>query len=346
MRIDPLRAAVAAACCLAAGSVTAASGQTGPKPVPGCDGVHLVDKAKDTATTSTDITNVWFDRVGGKTFANLQVTDLKTELPADSVEWYWTLEYGSPDGDFLLQAYLKADGTQGFGFRKAVSAPTGQGAYGPVEDATGTIFPGKPGVIQWELTDALGGKVGNQLTDAFAAGDEVVAGAPEQGSPYLRATASIDDTEGVTARPYTVKDGACEPPPAGETTPPPAPPSSPPAPAAPPSQPAAPASPAGQRTEKLDITVSKKVPRARKVRRSLALSVSSKGGVSGVDAVLYSPGKKGKVVGRGKLSSLKGKGKLKLKISKKLKKGTYTLQLVGRNANGNGGAATVKLRLK
>jgi hypothetical protein len=341
MRIDPLRAGLLAACCLAAGSVTAASGQGTATPAPGCDGVHLVDKAKDNAQPTTDINKVWFDRLGGKTFANMQVSDLKTELPGDSTEWYWSVRYDAGDTTYLLVAFLQADGTQGFGYRSTL--PAG-GAYGPVEESQGTIFPGKAGVIRWELTDDMGGKVGTELVDTFASADEVVAGAPEKGSPYLRVVASIDDTTDIKSRPYMVKD-AC----AGGTTPPPGgTPSGTPSgqPVAPPAQPTGPASPGGAKTEKLDVAVGKKVPRAKKVRRSLTLRAASKNGVSNVDAILVSGGKKGKVVGRGRIASLKGKGKLKLKISKKIKKGRYTLQLVGNNANGNGGSASFKLRFK
>jgi hypothetical protein len=57
--------------------------------------------------------------------------------------------------------------------------------------------------------------------------------------------------------------------------------------------------------------------------------------------------KKGtKKVGSGKLAALAGKGTLKLKLSKKLKKGSYKLTLAGTNADGTTGTRTSTVKLK
>lgn len=342
---------------LAIVGVTGASGQSAPTPAPGCDGVHLVDPKGDNSQPSTDILNIWFDNVGGKTYANYQVNDLKPEIPSGSTEWYWDLQYDVDGTTWYLFAYLQADGTKGFGLRESNGA-----VFVPAGSLTGSIFTGKNGVIQWELPEDSGGKLGSKLENAFASADEVTAGQPENSTPYLRVVASIDDTTDIASKPYTVKP--CEPGASGPTpTATPAPgatpaPAATPAPGGPapsggpspvqpgPGGPISPANPGGGKTGPLDIKIARKVPRARKVKKSLKLSASSARGVSGVEAVLVSSGKKGKVVARGKLARLKGAGKLTLRVSRKLKKGSYTLQLIGRNANGSSGSASVKLRFK
>lgn len=337
-------------------SVSLAAGQDAA-PVPGCQGIQLVDKKGDNSQPSTDILNVFYTTTGGKTYANLQLADIKAEIPEGSTQWYWIVEYTSGEDLFRLVAFLKGDGSSGFKARKLNRFPENPltpGVFTDVGELAGRIVLGKQGVVQWELADAVGAAVGAKLVDHFAAADEVVAGEPYQGGGYLRVVASIDNTTNVASKEYVVRDcppgevpgpgsgtGASPTPSPG--TPPPPSTTNPPQPT---TGPISPGNPDGGQAKKLDLKVSKKVPRARKVRRSLKLKLTSRSGATDLEAILVSRGKKGKVVARGKLKTLGRKGTLKMRVSRKIKKGVYRLQIAGRNADGSGGTATVKLRFK
>lgn len=347
---------IAALAACAAIQASVATGQE-TAPAPGCQGTQLVDKKGDSSQPSTDILAIFYTTAGGKTFANLQLADIKPQLPDGSTQWFWYVEYEVGESLFRLQAFLKPDGSSGFKARKLnrfPDNPASRGVFTDVGTLPGKIFLGKNGVVQWELSDAVGVVANAKLFGHFAAADEVVAGEPFHGTGYLRVVASIDNTTDVKSKEYTVRECAASETPPASTDPPPSAPSQPPS-SAPPTpgsgnepRPATgqPGQPASASTSVLDITVAKKVPRVKRIRKTLVLTASSKRGVSNLEAILLSPGKNGKVVARGKLASLKRKGKLKLKVSKKIKKGTYTLQVAGRNADGTGGTRSFKLKFK
>ena len=93
--------------------------------------------------------------------------------------------------------------------------------------------------------------------------------------------------------------------------------------------------------------MSAKVPRAKKVKKTLSLALTSRNGISDVDAALFQgPIGKKKIVAKGRLASAKGKAKLKLKVTKKVKKGAYTLYVVGKNADGKVADKSFKLKFK
>lgn len=89
------------------------------------------------------------------------------------------------------------------------------------------------------------------------------------------------------------------------------------------------------------ITVKRGKYSARRSRRGLTVALSSTGRVTGLVATLA---KGRKTVGRGKLAALDGNGKVRLKV-KKLKKGTYTLQVRGRSADGATVATRARLKV-
>ena len=77
--------------------------------------------------------------------------------------------------------------------------------------------------------------------------------------------------------------------------------------------------------------------------KTLSLKLKSSEAITKIGAQLL---KGKKVVGTGKLASLNGTGTLKLKLKSKLKKGSYTLNLVGNRASGERATAAFKLKAK
>ena len=159
---------------LAVGAATA-SAQAPAKPEPGCAGIQLVDKKGDSQLKSTDILDVWFDHVGGKTFAHMRINDLKLEFAQDSTHLYWYVTYAVSPDIFRVFAHVRRDGAKTFGWRRFVDTPDPPagptGAYGPPQSTPGTIFEGPDGVIQWEMPEGAGGAVGKVFTDTSAAAD-------------------------------------------------------------------------------------------------------------------------------------------------------------------------------
>ena len=315
----------------------------GAAPTPSC-GLLITDKAKDNEQPTTDITGVWYDHAGGKTFANVSVADLKLEFAMDTTFFRWDVAYAiEGDKSYRLIAHVRKDGAKTFTVREIVTAQ-GQTTSVPAGSTTGEIFEGPGGVVRWEIPANRGGEAGKKLANTVAASDEIIAGNPDGG--YLRKTTSIDDTS--TAKPAVYTVGPCTaPPPAAtpEPTPGQQEPSQSPTPAPPPASGGGATSPGGTQA-RLDVTVSKRVPAARKVRRSLAITLSSAKGVTQLEGALLTKGAKPRVVARGKLASLKGKGRLKLRVARKLKKSSYSLFLSGRNADGNAATQTVALKFR
>ena len=313
--------------------VPVAFGQ-GAKPEPGCAGFYA-DKKGDVDQPNLDITAFWFNHVGGKTFANIRIDNLTQTLPDEStgMNWYvlWTFE----DAQRFVQAQVEAPN---------LSGPTY--GYGTVNgnireqasdvEVTGQFIEGPDGVIQVEIPAEIGGGKGIELK-AVTADTQTSLGVPGVAS----ALSEVDTAAGKAYKVGACEDGSAPAP----TTP--APGGDPaPSPTTPPSS-TPPSSGQPSASGKLDMTASKKVPRAKKVKKALTLAVTSKGGVTDVNAALYKGApSKGKVAAQGKLARLKGKGKLKLKVKGKFKKGSYSLVLIGKNADGTTADKTVKLKFK
>jgi methionine-rich copper-binding protein CopC len=78
-------------------------------------------------------------------------------------------------------------------------------------------------------------------------------------------------------------------------------------------------------------------------KKTLSLKLTSSEKVTGLVAQLRS---KTKTVAKGKLASISGKATLKLKLAKKLKKGKYTLDLVGKDAAGQQRSTSAALTVR
>ena len=322
-RTLPAAAALAATCALL---VPVAFGQ-GAKPEPGCAGLYA-DKKGDVDYENLDLTGFWFSHADGKTYANMRIANLDRTMPtqdgATGVNWYvlWTWE--GEQRFVQAQIELGASNEPEFTSGTVVETPNGFLRQGGVE-TTGQFIEGPDGVISIEIVEELGGAKGQTLT-ATLSDTKYSIGIPG-------AVSSLQPVDEASGKQYAV--GACE---GGGAAPAPGPAPAPQPDPAPGREVAA-----GQ----LDVAVSAKVPRAKKVKKSLSLSLTSKGGISDVDAALFQGTiSKNKVVAQGKLASAKGKAKLKLKVTKKIKKGSYTLYLVGKNADGKVADRSFKLKFK
>lgn len=299
------------------------------KPEPGCAGLYA-DKKGDVDYANLDLTGFWFTHVGGKTYANMRINNLDRSMPtadgATGVNWYvlWTWE--GEQRFVQAQIELGVSDEPTFTSGTVVETPNGFLRQGGV-DTTGQFIEGPDGVISIEIVEELGGAKGQNLTGTLS-DTKYSVGIPG-------AVSSLQPVDEAAGKAYPV--GACD---GGAPAPGPAP--------APTPKPGPEPAPGREVAKgKLDIAVAKKVPAAKKVKKSLTLKASSKNGVRDVDAVLFQ-GKisSNKVVAQGKLASAKGKTKLKLKVTKKIKKGKYTLYLAGNNADGTAADKTIALKFK
>lgn len=316
----------AAAVVAAGGALLApvAFGQ-GAKPAPGCAGVYA-DKKGDVEFANLDITGFWFNHAGGKTTANLRIANLDRSMPSDATGVNWYVLWSVDDVQHFVQAQIELgiSDEPTFSYGTVEETPNGTLRSG-AGDTPGQFIEGEEGVISMEIPADVGGSSGSQLK-ATLADTQYSIGIPG-------VVSSLQPVDEAAGKPYTVN--ACE---AGGAGPAPTPVDPSPKPA-----------PTGREVAagQLDAAVSTKVPRAKKVKKSLTMRLTSKAGITDVDAALFKGAiSKKQVVAKGKLASAKGAAKLKLKVSRKIKKGSYTLYLVGKNADGKVADKSFKLKFK
>ena len=317
---------VLAALAVLAGTSNPASGQ-GAKPVPGCS--PGTDKKGDVEIDNLDITGAWFNYTSDeKPMTYLSVANLHKELPADStgIAWYvlWTF-----DG---AQRFVTAQIEVGAGeptFSGGTVVDTGANTTRQREgDTPGKFYEGTDGVIEIQIPDTIGGAKGTALKGTTSDTYRTI------GIPGVLSSLQPVD-EAAAPKAWTVGPCSGAAPLAGPVTTP---------------TPGGTANPPGGRVvvkDGLKVAVSKKVPAAKKVKKSLAIKLTASEKVTGIAAALFQGAiAKKKIVAKGKLASAQGKATLKLKVSKKLKKGAYTLYLVGNNADGTAADRTAKLKFK
>jgi hypothetical protein len=317
-----------------------------PPPQPDCHGIQVTDKAGDSANSldssqagspSSDLTAGWitYDPGTGKSTANIRVAQLtagEVDAPYDGISWEFAFTAGKTAR--YIRGFQDIAGVTKFSWgepRAITDDQTAPRAGGPT---TGKLFEGKDGVIQIDMPlKEMGIAPGASLKGLALEVRQwatLPAATPTLPVPFY-SPAPIYDTAAGKGMDLT----PCAAAPSG--------PLAPVAPIAPSGPAAAPASPAT-----LDVKVTVPKTTAKKLNRARKLTVSLSGTASKLVATLkkgaLGPG--GKVVGSGKLASLKGTGKLVLKLRGKLKKGTYRLDVAGRNADGRSasGAVGVKIR--
>jgi hypothetical protein len=306
-----IRASAVVALAGALAAVPAAA-QTA-RPEPGCAGLNA-DSRGDAAYPSLDLTGFWFTHGAGRTTANLRIADLDRTIPlgATGVSWYVMWDHGGTRRFVKASIELGIFDDPVFHFGHMTDGPRQS-----LGETTGDFIEGDQGVISIAIPGDIGGAPASRLSTPLA-DTSTTLGVPGA----ISALQVVDEAGG---RAYTV--GACE-----------NAPSVPPVTAAPaqsPSQP--PPAPAREiAAGRLDAAVLWRPAMARKVRRSVTVTLESKGGVRGIDAALFrGPVSRNVVVARGRVASVNRQGRLRLKVTRKLRKGTHTLQLIGRNAGGD-----------
>ena len=345
MTLRPLTVLAALAAAMA---VAPAVAQTPARPAPtSCAGMSFADPAGDhdmgTLATnngappsgqkppdSHDIIGGFFryaaDASGANVLtANIVVTNLdKSVQPgALGVEWLmrWTL------GDVMYSAVAQyTEATD------ALTATAGSTATGATRvDIPVTLIEGKDGIISMTLPvneEALGGKLEGKALSSTHAWAKV---------DFQSAAPNVDEApneeNGKAFKVVPCADGDA--PTQGTNAPaPPAPPTT---------SPQSPPASGGPATLALKVVAGKQ--KARTVSKKKALTVGLEAGepLTGISGKL-ARGKK--TLGTGKLASLSGKGKLKLKVRKKVKKGTYTLTISATKADGRKATTAVQVRLR
>jgi hypothetical protein len=301
-------------------------GTAAPKP---CAGVAAADPKGDhqaTAQTSSagdnqDVTSLYF-RTDKTTTAYIQVVNLSKTLPADpsvdSISWfaYWDDAEGA---NRFVSASVGADGAPvyEYGTRSDTNTLTIDGT------TKGQFFEGPDGVVAISLPGAVA-KAGTTLAAPVAqASINRLIGAAGTGLRLFSAADVAPDTGG--GKDYKIVDCAG----GTDATPPP-------------TTPGPGSGPTGPVTAPHSLTLVSKSAKGAK-KKAVTIQVRSSGPVKNFTATL----KKGaKALATGTLAEFNGTVKVKLKAKKKLKKGSYTVQLVARNDDGQESRGSGKLKVK
>ena len=330
-------------------AVPASALAQGAMPTPGCQGVQITDKAGDNVdatanqqgSPSSDVIAGWISYDGAKAFANIQVDNLtEGEVDAPYVAIGWEMTMTTTKGAKNVRAYHDRSGVTRWtwGTEKETTDPTPV----PSGTTTGTLFPGKGGVIQIELPlaeaefGATPGSVIKGLGVEVRQWVSLPAAVPHiPGSPLVYPAPIFDTAAGKG----TVTLGPCP------ATPAPGAPGGGPAPAPETPAPGTPGAPASQGT----FDVKAKFPKlsAKKLsKKGKKFTVKLTGNATELKAVVRKKVTGGKALAAGRLATLKGSGKLTLKTTGKLKKGTYVLVMTGKNAQGQAAEGAVKFKVR
>jgi hypothetical protein len=296
------------------------------KPTPTCAGTQITDPPGDAVRNFTgtpldpagpsnmDITGVFFKDEAGEVTANIQISNLSTDVPAGSsaVSWYavWTV------GSTIYFVDATSDGTTTT-FEQGTYDDS-LNTYNPAGPTKGKLFTGEQGVVQIVIPAAAKGSEGQTLKTPYAYAYENIS-VPGVISGLVDDDRAPDQGNGKS---YEVAECAAEAPAPGTGT----------------------TTPTATTPGVLPITLKTSSAKAAKGKKgkSLSFKLKSTEEVTGIKATF----KKGSTsYGSGKLTKLNGSGTLKVKLTKALKKGTYKLQLKGSTAAGKGKATfSVKVR--
>jgi hypothetical protein len=265
---------------------------------------------------------------------NVVVKNLKAEVPSGATTLSWVSYYRTPDDTLhFVRAILDFTGAIVYEYGNFTPNPAGLVLTGLSlyeGDTTGKLFEGAEGIVQ-VVIPADHAPAGTKLTTLYSTatqGRTLPTSFPPQAS---RGVSSVLDTapdDAPDTAPGTFTVGPCT-----EVTPP--------------------ATPAGGvagtptgASPVLPVTLVTKSAKAAKKKsksKTLSLKLKSTEEITKLGAQLL---KGKKVVGTGKLAKLNGTATLKLKLKSKLKKGSYTLNLVGNRASGERATVAFKLKAK
>jgi hypothetical protein len=312
------------------------------------------------APDQLELLNVFVNSEGGKTTLNLTIKNLNREVPqgVSSTGGNWYYGYWLHGGRVrFVRAANTGEGDIVYKYGYVTSETQGgdkvAGVYETEGDTTGSFNEGPNGVVSIVIPPEIGGKPGETL-GALAGTAETIEGRDDFAGVNHQTDESPDeysqvDPEGpsltVTACPAAGGGGGTTPPPTGGGDPgggtgggtPPAGGGSTPAPTP------APAAPG----EFLPLKAAANLGSARKGKKKRALSfkVTASKPISNLRLALK-PVKGGVAVGTASITSLKaGTSKVKLKVTKKLKPGSYVLASNG-VVDGRTLGATQKVKVK
>jgi hypothetical protein len=300
------------------------------KPSADCTGALITDKAGDVvdrlggAADNLDVTSVFIKDEPAKgaeaVTANIVVKNLSTDVPAGNTGITWIVYYDLNGTTYFVRAVHDLTGATVFEHGSFIDVGGVTSVSPRDSDVPGKLFEGPDGVLQLVIP-AADAKPGTQLKNVYAETREVLQVVPSNVPTPTRGLGAVaDDAPDSGGRSYTVAPAAC----AAAGAP-------------------KPGAPAAGAAVKLKLATKSVAAKQAKKGKSLALKISSSGKVTGLKATL----KKGKAsVGAGKLASLDGTGTLKVKLSKTLKKGSYTLSLAGSDSAGKKVAAAAKLSVR
>ena len=291
---------------LAVGTLAAAAFAQSAAPAPGCQGMQVTDPPGDSAVEGADVTGAWFDTSAGKVTANIAVKDLAEPTGSSPTQLRWYMVWTLGETQHFVRA--SSDGT----FAGGELTDTG---YSTVEQTlVGKFFAGPDGVIQIQVPGGRAGR-GKKLEAPYL---EVKQAVGNSSAALLVADPDRAPDEG-EGQPYTVQDCSAAGAP-GDTAQPPA------------NHPQA---------DALAVSAPSKLKRPK--AKKLVVKLRSSGRVTDLEAAF---GKGSKTLGRGRLASLEGKGKLVIRLSRKLKRGSYTLYVRGRNSDGSSADKTFKIKVR
>lgn len=263
------------------------------------------------------------------TTVNIIVKDLKLELPEANSSMHWASEWNLGDKTYFVRALYDYTSMTVFEWGERIPE-TAAGAlprYQYMGDTAGKMFEGPEGVVQIVIPADIGGKAGSALSAnkvSANAGFQVVPAAattPSRGLSY--------EWDNATLVKWTVGPCAAGTPPATPTV------TAPGTPTTTPSQ--------TTTTGQLPVKVLTRSVRAKTARKGFAVKLSASEKVTGLVAQLRNSRRQ--VVAKGKLASLSGKGRLKLK-GKRLEKGTYQLDIAGKDSTGARRTTSVRIKVR
>ena len=320
----PLVALAAISITAVAGSGPAAAVDDDTKPI-ACSGLAFKDAAGDSISdplalglgtetagpANTDILSGWFNTRGGETTANIEVANLTTDIPAESPGglWYY-MEFN--DGRYVRAAVQASGVTFKYG-----QYDSSTGVYTNEGDTTGKLFEGENGVVQIVVPADIAA-AGTKLAGPYAHAD-FMTGADDQAGLNAPSDSGPDDR--APGKTYTVTE--CGAAPAATPTPDPV---NPPAGGVIDADPQ-PGTTGGELPLRTATTLGK-AKKARKGKR-FKVKVASTQAIEDLVVKLYGKSGTGKAFMSGKLARLDGTATLKLKVARKVKKGTYVLKASG-----------------
>lgn len=335
LTLSNARRCVVGATLVAAAFATAPAGAQNPAPAgPGCFGHLFKDKVGDAARAhpsgvagspeNLDLVEGWFTDDGTKATAHVRVKDLMKAIPEGSSAIQWQVVYGGSTTGALAWVRAAVDFTglvtYDYGGQEQIGITWNIRQGG----TTGNFAEGANGVVSIDIPDQE--KKGTVLKGMVIHAYEAVQVIPSAAPTPVKG-GQLYEADNATGGKYQhTVGGPC-----------------PAAPAAPAITGGLPPAPVVGNADPLKIKVATKSIAAKKSKKSFAVKLSSNLPLTKVGAQLV---KGKKVFAKGSLAKLGGNGTMKLKVTKKLKKGSYRLDIVGTDATGARRVAAAALKVK